>query len=192
MTAIFFVDRAEFRAWLERHHDTATEVWVGFFRKGTRRTTLDYPASVEEALCFGWIDGVRKKIDEDSYTNRFTPRRPGSNWSEVNIRRVHELTARGRMAPAGLREFEARKATPAGYSFEQRGTMEFDAVMETRFRANPAAWDWWTAAPPGYRKFAIWWVLSAKREATRARRLETLIADSAAGRKVGPMRRPEE
>ncbi len=192
MTAVFFATPAEFRVWLERHHETAPEIWVGYFRKSSGRATIDYPSSVEEALCFGWIDGVRKKIDEVSYMNRFTPRRPGSNWSEVNIRRVRELTERGRMAPAGLRAFEARTTTPAGYSFEQRGELKLDDTMVTRFRANPEAWAWWTAAPPGYRKTAIWWVVSARREATRFRRLDTLIADSAAGRKVGPMRRPDE
>lgn len=185
MTPIFFPGSAAFREWLERHHATETELWIGFYRKAAGRISITYPESVDEALCFGWIDGVRRKLDEESYTNRFTPRRPGSNWSAVNIRKVEELIAAGRMTPVGLRVFENRKPTPPGYSFEERGDLRLDDEMEAGFRANPEAWAWWTAAPAGYRRTITHWVLSAKQEATRARRLETLIANSAVGRRVG-------
>jgi len=186
---LFFETPAEFRAWLEDNHDACTEVIVGFYKKGSGKPSLTWPEAVDQALCFGWIDGVRRSHGDDAYTNRFTPRRKGSNWSAINIKRAGELTELGQMTPAGLKAFEAR--TEAGYSYEQRAAAALDAEQEREFRANPAAWEWFQSRPPGYRRTAVYWVVSAKREETRRRRLATLIADSAAGRTIGPLTRPE-
>jgi uncharacterized protein YdeI (YjbR/CyaY-like superfamily) len=189
----FFATPAEFRSGLERHHDQETELWVGFYKKGSGKPSITWPESVDEALCFGWIDGIRKKIDEESYTNRFTPRNPRSNWSAINIKRVKELTAAGRMHPAGLAAFAQRAEDRAGlYSYENRKTARLHADQERRFRANDRAWAFFSAQPPGYRQTAIWWVVSAKREETRLKRLATLIDDSAHGRRIGPLTRPGE
>jgi uncharacterized protein YdeI (YjbR/CyaY-like superfamily) len=180
----------DFRRWLQRHHDTEQELWVGYFKKGSGRTSMTWPESVDEALCFGWIDGIRKRIDGDRYMIRFTPRRAGSNWSAVNIRRVASLSAEGRMRPAGRAAFEARREDRSGiYSYEQRDEVAFPAELEKRFRAEKEAWAWFDAQPKGYRQNAIRWVMTAKREETRERRLATLIEDSAAGRRIRPLRR---
>ena len=189
----FFSTPDDFRRWLTRHHASERELWVGFFRKGSGRPSITWPESVDEALCFGWIDGVRKSLDEQSYVIRFTPRRKGSFWSDVNTRRANELIRTGRMKPAGLLAFKARDPEKASrYSFEQRSTARLTAEAEARFRANTDAWRFFEAQPAGYRKTALWWVLSAKQESTRERRLNTLIADSAAGRRIGQLRRKEE
>jgi uncharacterized protein YdeI (YjbR/CyaY-like superfamily) len=187
----FLATPAEFRSWLEKHHDQETELWVGFYRKGSGKPSMTWPESVDEALCFGWIDGIRKKIDEESYTNRFTPRKPTSNWSATNIKRVEELTAAGRMHPAGLAAFAQRTGQRSGvYSYDQRMTARLHADQERRFRANDTAWAFFSAQPPGYRQTAIWWVVSAKKEETRLKRLATLIDDSAHGRRIGLLTRP--
>lgn len=179
-----------FRAWLEQHHDTETELWVGYYKKRTGKPSMTWPGSVDEALCFGWIDGVRKGIDEERYAIRFTPRRPGSIWSAVNIARVAELTAQSRMRPAGLRAFEARREDRSGiYSYEQRARAKLDPGYERRFRAKKRAWAFFEARPPSYRQAAIRWVMTAKKEETRERRLETLIAASAANGTVPPLTR---
>jgi uncharacterized protein YdeI (YjbR/CyaY-like superfamily) len=189
---LFFETAAEFRAWLEANHEASTEVLVGFYKKGSGKPSMTWPEAVDQALCFGWIDGVRRSHGDDAYTNRFTPRRKGSNWSAVNIKRVGELTEQGQMTPAGNKAFEARtEARSAVYSYEQRAAAALDAEQEREFRANPAAWEWFQSRPPGYRRTAVYWVVSAKREETRRRRLATLIADSAAGRTIGPLTRPE-
>ncbi len=181
----FFATPADFRAWLEAHHADESELWVGFYKKGTRKQSLTWPEAVDQALCFGWIDGIRKRIDEERYTNRFTPRRPRSNWSAVNIKRVQELTALGLMRPEGLAAFEQRTDDRSGtYSFEQRGAVELGEEFEGLFRANMAAWDFFQSRPAGYRRTATWWVMSAKKEETRRRRLATLIEDSARGRPI--------
>jgi uncharacterized protein YdeI (YjbR/CyaY-like superfamily) len=193
MQPTFFATPAEFRRWLKQHHQSERELWVGFHKKGSGRPSLTWPESVQEALCFGWIDGVRKTIDAESYVIRFTPRKNGSTWSTVNTRLAAELIRTGRMQLAGLRAFEARDPEKSGvYSFEQRTGARLDAAAEARFRANPGAWSFFESQPPGYRKTALWWVMSAKREATRVRRLATLIEDSAAGRRIGPLRRAGE
>jgi len=194
MEPVFFPTPADFRRWLDEHHETAGELLVGFHKKGTGKASITWQESVDQALCFGWIDGVRRSLDGDRYTVRFTPRRRRSIWSAVNVRRAQELSERGEMRPAGLAAYEARTERRSGvYSYEQaRDAAAFDAGQEREFRANPAAWDWFTAQPPGYRRTATWWVVSAKREDTRRRRLATLIEDSAAGRAVGPLRRPEK
>jgi uncharacterized protein YdeI (YjbR/CyaY-like superfamily) len=187
----FFATPAQFRAWLETHHQSERELLVGFYKKGSGRPSITWPESVAEALCFGWIDGVRRSIDDEAYTIRFTPRKRGSIWSAVNMRLVEELIRDGRMRPAGLKAWEARDpAKSAIYAFEQKEAAQLDADAEARFRSNPQAWSFWQAQPPGYRKQITHWVTSAKREETRARRLETLIADCAAGKRIGMLRRP--
>ncbi|MDP9365258.1 MAG: YdeI/OmpD-associated family protein [Chloroflexota bacterium] len=189
MDPTFFATPDAFRAWLEAHQETATALWVGFHKKGSGRPSITWPETVDEALCVGWIDGVRKGIDEASYAIRFTPRKPGSTWSAVNIARVAELTALGRMLPAGLAAFEARSPErSATYAYEQ-ATVALDAAAERAFRANPDAWTFFQAQPPSYRKAATWWVASAKKEETRRKRLAALIDDSAHGRTVPPFTR---
>ena len=184
----FFETPRAFRSWLQKHHDTEKEVWVGFHKKSTGRPSMTYAESVEEALCFGWIDGVRRSIDETSYVMRFSPRTARSNWSAVNIKRVKELTASGRMRPAGLAAFEKREKNRSNtYSYEQRHLAELNAGQLLRFRANGKAWAFFTAQPDGYRKTAIWWVVSAKKRETRDRRLAQLIEDSARGKRVPPL-----
>ena len=190
MQPTFFAAPADFRSWLLRHHDSTRELLVGFYKKASGRPSITWPESVDEALCFGWIDGVRRGIDADSYTIRFTPRRKGSTWSDVNTRRAKELIREGRMQPAGLAAFKARDPEKAHrYSFEQRHIARLTSEEETRFRANAAAWRFFEGQPPGYRKVTLWWVVSAKQEATRERRLQTLIEDSAAGRRIAQLRR---
>jgi uncharacterized protein YdeI (YjbR/CyaY-like superfamily) len=183
----FFATPNDFRAWLEKNHATADELWVGFHKKATGLPSITWPESVDEALCFGWIDGVRRSLDATSYAIRFSPRRPVSTWSVVNIRRVEVLTAEGRMTDAGRRAFEARRAHRVGiYSYEQREHAIDDALFD-RLRANKAAWMFWEGQRASYRKAAAWWVVSARTVATREKRLDILIADSAAGRRVAQM-----
>lgn len=190
MKPTFFATPAEFRRWLKHHHESAAELWVGFHKKGSGRPSITWPESVDEALCFGWIDGVRKRIDDDSYVIRFTPRKPGSTWSLVNTRRAEDLIASGRMQPTGRRTFEQRDPARSGvYSFEQREHAKLTPAQETQFKANRQAWTFFQSQPPGYRKIAVFWVVSAKQEATRARRLQLLINDSAAGQRIGLLRR---
>lgn len=182
---IFFAAPNEFRAWLEKNHLFEDELWVGYHRKATGRPSMTWPESVDEALCFGWIDGIRKTVDESSYKIRFTPRRKTSVWSLVNLARVGELTAEGRMRPAGLKAFAERKEAKSGiYMYEQRKNAALDAATEKEFRKNKKAWEFFAAQPPGYRKLAAWYVISAKQEATRRKRLQRLIEDSEAGRRV--------
>lgn len=182
---IFFPDAAAWRAWLEPHHESAGEVRVGFYKKGSGRPSITWPESVDAALCFGWIDGVRNRIDDVSYAIRFTPRKPRSIWSDVNVARVAELVQAGLMHPAGLAAFERRTSARAGiYSYEQREEPALDPAHEATFRADSAAWEFFQSRPASYRRAALWWVASAKQEPTRLRRLATLIDDSAHGRTV--------
>jgi uncharacterized protein YdeI (YjbR/CyaY-like superfamily) len=191
MQPTFFATPAEFRAWLERHHADRRELLVGFYKKSSGRPSITWPESVDEALCFGWIDGVRRSLGEKAYTIRFTPRQARSTWSAVNVRRARELIAEGRMTPAGLAAFEARgDDRTAIYSYEQRRAATLDPDEEQRFRAEAGAWEWFQARPPSYRRAAIHWVTSAKRPETRERRLQALIEDSAAARPVKPLTRP--
>jgi uncharacterized protein YdeI (YjbR/CyaY-like superfamily) len=186
----FFASPEQFRAWLQAHHEAETEVLVGYYKKRTGKPTMTWAESVDEALCFGWIDGVRRGIDDESYSIRFTPRKQRSTWSVVNIKRVGELVEEGRMTPAGLAAFERRTEDRSGiYSHERRRDAALEPEQEARFRANEAAWAWFQAQAPFYRRQALHWVVSAKRPETRERRLTTLIEDSAAGEKVKPMRR---
>jgi uncharacterized protein YdeI (YjbR/CyaY-like superfamily) len=183
--ATFFATPAEWRRWLEKNHATAAELSVGFYKKGSGRPSITWPESVDEALCFGWIDGVRRTIDEESYRIRFTPRRARSIWSAVNVKRVAALTEAGRMTEAGLRAFAARSEERTGvYSFEQGREPTLSPADMKQLRANAAAWKFFQAQPPSYRRPATWWVVSAKQETTRRRRLATLITDSANGRRL--------
>ena len=175
----------------EEHHDSSRELLVGYYRRKTGKPSLTWAQSVDEALCYGWIDGVRRSIDDERYTIRFTPRKPRSNWSAVNIRRAKELIEQGLMTPTGLAAFEARTDDRSAiYSYEQRHTAQLDEESEHRFRANQKAWEFLTSKPPSYRKAAIYWVMSAKKEETRRRRLTSLIEDSASGRTVPPLTPP--
>lgn len=178
----------DFRVWLEQHHDSESELWVGYHKKGSGKPSMTWPESVDEALCFGWIDGLRKSIDAERYMIRFTPRRARSVWSAVNIERVSVLTQERRMRPAGRSAFEARREDRSRiYSHEQREKAVLDPSFEKRFRARKKAWAFFQAQANWYRQAAIRWVMTAKREETRERRLATLIEDSAAGRKVPPL-----
>jgi uncharacterized protein YdeI (YjbR/CyaY-like superfamily) len=188
MEPTFFATPDDFRAWLEEHHESATELLVGFYKKGSGRASITWPESVDQALCFGWIDGVRRSLGEEAYTIRFTPRKPRSNWSAVNVARMEELVAADLVAPAGLAAFERRSDDrTAIYAYEQRKNAKLPADFEARLRANAAAAEYFDAQPPWYRRTAAHWVISAKREATRERRLAQLIDDSANGRRIGPL-----
>jgi uncharacterized protein YdeI (YjbR/CyaY-like superfamily) len=181
---VFFASAEELRQWFAEHHDSADELQIGFYRRASGHGGISYQEAVDAALCYGWIDGIRHGIDEESYTTRFTPRRKRSIWSQVNLRRVEELRRQGLMAEPGLRAYEARDPARTGlHSSENRRELEGEELEA--LKANPAAWDFWQAQPPGYRRTASWWVLSAKREETRGRRLAVLIADSAGGRRIG-------
>jgi uncharacterized protein YdeI (YjbR/CyaY-like superfamily) len=183
MEPIYFETAAAFRAWLEPNHDKAPELLVGFRKKGTGLPSIDWPQARDQALCFGWIDGVRRSLGPESYTIRFTPRRKGSIWSKVNVARYEALSAAGLMTEAGTRAYEENKARTGVYAYENEPRSLTEAETE-RFRANPAAWADWEKRPPGYRRVVLHWITSAKRPETRARRLATLIEDSAAGRKI--------
>jgi uncharacterized protein YdeI (YjbR/CyaY-like superfamily) len=185
MEPMFFATPARFRAWLEKHHADATELRVGFHKQGSGHPSITWPEAVDEALCFGWIDGVRRGLGDDRYEIRFTPRTKTSTWSAVNVARVEELRRDGRMRPAGLAAFERRsEAKTAIYSYEQRGDAKLTEEQERAFRANRAAWEFFQHQPPWYRRTATYWVVSAKKEETRAKRLATLIDDSAHARPI--------
>ena len=193
---IFFETPAELRAWFDAHGETAEDLWIGYHKKRTGRPTVSWSDTVDEALCFGWIDSVRYSIDEDRFKQRLTPRRTGSNWSAINIAKVERLTAEGRMQPAGIAAFEARRPDRSAiYSYERRHEASLTNDEIARFRSNRAAWAWFEERPPSYRTAAIWWVASAKRTETRERRLGALVEDSAAGRTLKaltpPSRRPD-
>jgi uncharacterized protein YdeI (YjbR/CyaY-like superfamily) len=181
----FFAALADFRAWLAEHHASVDELLVGFWKKDTGRPSIDWPQARDQALCFGWIDGVRRSLGSDSYTIRFTPRRRGSVWSKVNVERYAALDAEGAMTEAGRAAYAAGKDKRCGYSYESEAR-ELTQEEIAQFTANPAAWSDWERRPPGYRKVASHWVTSAKKPETRARRLATLIDDSAHGRRIAP------
>jgi uncharacterized protein YdeI (YjbR/CyaY-like superfamily) len=185
---LFFATRAELRDWLDVHHRTADEVFVGAWKKATGKPTLTWPEIVEEALCVGWIDSIRRSVPGDGWAIRLTPRRKGSIWSAVNVAKVAELRAAGRMRPAGEAAFAARRDDrTAIYSFEQARDPELTPEETARFRADAAAWTWFSAKAPSFRKQALHWVISAKRPETRERRLATLIVASGEGRPIPPM-----
>jgi len=186
----FFKTPSDFRRWLQTHDAKSDELWVGFHKKASGKPSLTWPESVDEALCFGWIDGLRKSVDATSYRIRFSHRRPGSIWSAVNIRRAKALIKDGRMTPAGLAAFKLRdEARSVVYSYE-RSQAELGQQYTRKLRANKQAWSFFQAQPPGYRKTVAWWIISAKKEETRLRRLQILIDHSTAGRPVPPLTRP--
>jgi uncharacterized protein YdeI (YjbR/CyaY-like superfamily) len=188
LNPIYFESPAAFRAWLEEHHETETEVWVGYFKKATGKQGMSWSQAVDEALCFGWIDGIAKRVDHERHQQRFTPRKPASNWSAINVGKVAALRAEGRMRPAGEAAFARRTDDRSNvYSFEQREDPRLEPEQQAQLEADAAAWAYFQSKPPSYRRTAIWWVISAKRPETRARRLATLIADSAAGRTIKPL-----
>jgi uncharacterized protein YdeI (YjbR/CyaY-like superfamily) len=179
MEIVFFPTPADLRKWFRKNHATAQDLWVGFYKKHTEEPSITWPESVDEALCVGWIDGIRKRIDDVSYVIRFAPRRRGSIWSAVNIKRVAVLTNEKRMQPAGLAAFAARRENKSGiYSYEQRSA-QLPEPYASLLRKNRDAWKFFQAQPPSYRKTIGWWVVSAKQEETRRKRLQKLIAESA-------------
>jgi len=180
----YFKSAHDFRKWLEKNHATMQKLWVGYCKKSSQQPSMTWPESVDEALCFGWIDGIRKSVDDLRYTIRFTPRRRGSIWSAVNIKRARELSDQGLMKPPGMAAFDARKENRSGiYSYEQRSA-NLDAPYEKRLRQNKAAWDFFYGQPPSYLKAIGWWIVSAKQEATRLKRLEKLITESGRGERL--------
>ena len=192
--ARYFRSSAEFRNWLAEHHDSADELLVGYYKKPVTQPTMSWSESVDEALCYGWIDGIRRRVDDDRYTIRFTPRRPGSNWSNVNLRKVEELTEHGRMQPAGLAAWEARRPERSGvYSFERADEARLAPEYERQFRRKRTAWRFFSKdLAPGYRKQTIHWIMSAKQETTRKRRLQAAIDSAAEKQKIPQLRKPGE
>ena len=187
---LFFAEPDDFRAWLEQNHAIEQELSVGFYKRDSGKPSITWPESVDCALSYGWIDGVRNSIDGISYRIRFTPRKPTSTWSAINVKRVAELTKLGLIRPAGLKAFEARKGEKTGiYSYEQRKNAKLPPAFEKRFRANKKAWAYFQAQPPWYQRTASYRVISAKQEETRQKRLDQLIKDSAAGRPIKELTR---
>jgi uncharacterized protein YdeI (YjbR/CyaY-like superfamily) len=181
----FFATAAEFGRWLEKHSAIESELMVGFYKRGTGRPSITWPESVDEALCHGWIDGVRKRIDEESYMIRFTPRRPTSTWSAINIERVRVLQSQGRIKESGLKAYSHRReAKSKRDSYEQARSVTLERMAEAQFRRNKKAWKFFEAQPPGYRRLHIWWIVSAKRAQTRKVRLAKLIEASENGRRL--------
>jgi len=190
MKTLFFATPADFRAWLDRHHASEQELSVGFYKRDSGKPSITWSESVDAALSYGWIDGVRNSIDEVSYRIRFTPRKPTSTWSAINVKRVAELTKLGLMRPAGMKAFEARKGDKTGiYAYEQRTSAKLPRAYERRLRANKKAWDFFQSQPPWYRRTATYRVISAKQKETRLRRLAELIKDSEVGRSFKELRR---
>jgi uncharacterized protein YdeI (YjbR/CyaY-like superfamily) len=184
MKITFFPTPSDFRKWLARHHQTEQELQVGFYKKHTDKQSITWPESVAQALCFGWIDGIRRSIDENSYTIRFTPRKRTSIWSAVNIKMANQLIKDGLMQPAGLEAFKARRENKSGiYAYEQRSASIPEPYLST-LKKNKSAYEFFEAQPASYRKVISWWIVSAKKEETRLSRLEKLIAESAAGRRL--------
>jgi uncharacterized protein YdeI (YjbR/CyaY-like superfamily) len=189
MKIIFFRSASQMHGWLEQHFDSAPELWVGFHKKDSGKPSITWPESVDEALCVGWIDGIRKGIDATSYTIRFSPRKPTGTWSAANIKKVQVLAKQGRMQPAGLKAFQARKVNKSGiYSYEQR-SHKLPKLYERLLRKNKNAWEFFSAQPASYQKAASWWVVSAKLEKTKLDRVARLIEDSSHGRRIQPLTR---
>jgi uncharacterized protein YdeI (YjbR/CyaY-like superfamily) len=182
----FFPTPAAFRAWLKKHHKVADELWVGYYRKDCGKPSITWPESVDEALCFGWIDGIRKKVTDEAYTIRFTPRRPGSNWSAINIAKIQELTKLKRMAPAGVAAFAKRTEAKSRIYTYERHSHAFEPAIEKVFKANKTAWAFFESQAPYYRKLMTGWVGGGKQEETRRRRLDKLIAACESGKRLLP------
>lgn len=178
MIATFFENEQQFRDWLELHHETETELLVGYYKISSGKPSMTWSQSVDQALCFGWIDSIRKSIDNESYCNRFTPRRSTSNWSEINIKKVEALTKAGLMKPAGLKAFSIRKAQKSDQLSPETETVSIFADLEKQFKNDPTAWDFFMKQAPSYRKAVTQWIMNAKQEKTRQARLEKLIHQS--------------
>ena len=184
MNIKFFKSSSDLSQWLETNHASVHELWVGFFKKDSGKGGITYAEAVDQALCFGWIDGLKQRVDDLRYTHRFTPRKPKSNWSLTNIRHFERLQQSGRLTSAGLNAYAARDPKKSGvYSFEN-AARRLAATDEQRFKADKSAWEFFHRQPPGYRRTAIWWVISAKKDDTRARRLAQLIAESGKGQRM--------
>jgi uncharacterized protein YdeI (YjbR/CyaY-like superfamily) len=187
MVPTFFETPAELRRWLEANHATSAELWIGIYKKGCGRGGVTYKQALDEALCFGWIDGVLRRVDEACYMQRFTPRRPRSTWSAINIARAGELIAAGRMRPAGQAAFERRAADRSRlYTHEQERPVALSQAQQRVFRKHPRAWAFFISQPPSYQRACAWWIQAAKKDETRARRLTTLIDVSARGKYPSP------
>ena len=186
---IFFETPEDFRAWLAANHDSVDVQWVGLWKKATGKPSITWPEAVEQALCYGWIDGLRRSIDDEAYMIRFTPRRPDSHWSRRNVETYRRLEEEGLIEAAGRRTWEAKDPEKVGQASYERENAELDDELRAMLDADPAAAAWFDDQPPGYRKTATWWVVSAKREDTRQRRMRQLVEDSAAGRKIKQLRR---
>lgn len=190
MEILLFEKPEDFRTWLQKHHDTETEARVSYYKKSSGKKSMTYLEAVDEALCFGWIDGVSKSVNAERASNRFTPRKKGSTWSLRNVGRVKEMIKQKRMQPAGVKAFEARSEKKTGnYAFENKEKSILDAASEKQFKAHKKAWQFFQSCPAWYRRTAIWLVISAKKPETRQKRLQTLIADSAKGRTIKQLTR---
>ncbi|HEY6978550.1 MAG TPA: YdeI/OmpD-associated family protein [Chitinophagaceae bacterium] len=188
MTPIFFATQRDLRKWFEKNHDKEKELWLGFYKTSSGKPSVTWSESVDQALSFGWIDGVRKSLGKDSYVIRFTQRKPKSIWSAINIKKVEELTKLGLMHPAGIDAFNKRDEKKSRvYSFEQKN-VQLDKNFAKQFRENKQAWKFFQSQPPSYQRPAIWWVISAKQEITKQKRLNTLIKDSEAGQRIAQLR----
>ena len=189
MVPAFFETQHHFRQWLEKNHDKVTELLVGFYKIGSGKPSITWPQSVDQAICFGWIDGIRKTIDHESYCIRFTPRKPNSNWSAINIQKVEEMNKLGLMYPAGIAAFEKRRELKSEvYSYENKPE-RLSSHDEELFKLHPKSWAFFQSQPPSYQRTAIYWVMSAKQEPTQQKRLNELIADSEIGLRVKPLRK---
>ena len=190
MNPVFFEDQAALRSWFEKNHLNETELLVGYYTVKSKRKSISWSQSVDEAICFGWIDGIRKSIDEESYCIRFTPRRPGSNWSKVNIMKAEKLIMLGLMHPAGIEAYAKRKKTDPGiYSYETANSVTLDISLLKLFRQNSRAWEYFQTETPSYRKITIRWIMSGKQEATRLNRCNELISSCEKGERIKAMRR---
>lgn len=188
MTPTYFTTQQDFRNWLEKNHDKVAEFWVGFYKVDSGKPSMTWPESVDQALCFGWIDGLRKSIDNESYSIRFTPRKPQSTWSGINIKKLEQMNKLGLMHPARLAAFEKRDEQKSTlYSYENRPE-KLDTQYEVLLKYNIKAWEFFQSQSPSYQRTTIYWVMSAKQETTRLKRLNDLIADSEAGLKIKPLR----
>ena len=190
MKPVYFTNSSAFREWLEVNRNMTEELWLGFYKRGSGRPSITYAEALDQALCYGWIDGVRMRIDDQAWAIRFTPRKPRSVWSAVNIKHARRLVSEGLMQPAGLKAFKGRAdERSALYSYEQRRSPVLPPPLEKEFKKDRKAWDWFQSRPPSYRKPAIWWIISAKREETQRKRLDQLMADSNKGRTIKPLTR---
>lgn len=187
----FFANPSKLRAWLARNHDKTSELWLGFYKKKSGKPSISWPEAVDAALCFGWIDGVRKSLDQMSYVIRLTPRKPRSTWSAINIRKAQKLIKLGLMHPSGLQAFQSRTKERSGiYSYEQRQNVKLNPEYENKLRTSKSAYDFFRAQSPWYQRTSIFWIMSAKKEETRLKRLATLIQCSQKGRPIKPLTRP--